>query len=202
MVQGTTTPGEHWECNPATYTVEWSPLVRDTHDRRSEGRYCVAMTWAVGRSTLEYLLQQQRLERLDPGGASETADAILDRANSRLATARAALEGGDVDGAFVNAYDTYRMCGESLLARQALRSTGGEGSHVTVEDAVSAQFSGEVPGFAKPTFERFRRQRHSAQYFEPGQPDVTEADAVWAIDLAAAVVEGTRSISGGVGRFE
>ncbi len=45
------------------------------------------------------------------------------------------------------------------------------GSHMAVEDAVSAQFRAEIPAFAKPTFERFRRARHSAQYFDPsGQP--------------------------------
>ena len=78
-----------------------------------------------------------------------------------------ALEGGDVDGAYVAAYDAYRMAGESLLARQGLRATGGDGSHVTVEDAVSAQFAADIPAFVKPTFERLRRTRHSAQYFDP-----------------------------------
>ena len=53
----------------------------------------------------------------------------------------AALAGGDVDGAYVAAYDGYRMAAESLLARQGLRARGGDGSHMTVEDAVSAQFA-------------------------------------------------------------
>lgn len=162
------------------------------------------MPWTVGRSAVEFLLERGRLERLDPGGATETADAILERAGSRLGTARAALDGGDVDGAFVNAYDAYRMSAESLLARQALRSTGGEGAHVTVENAISAQFAGEITVFAKPTFERFRRLRHAAQYFDPGQPDVTEADARWAIETAAAAVDGTRGVSAmpEISRFE
>lgn len=47
---------------------------------------------------------------------------------------------------------------EDLLAR----ATGGEGSHMTVEDAVGAQFADRVAGFAKPTFERLRRTRHLA----------------------------------------
>ena len=37
-------------------------------------------------------------------------------------TAIAALAGGDVDGAYVAAYDGYRMAAEALLARQARRS--------------------------------------------------------------------------------
>ena len=85
-------------------------------------------------------------------------------------TATAALAGGDVDGAFVAAYDAYRMAAEALLARQALRATGGDGSHMAVEDAVSAQFGAEISAFTKPTFERLRRARHSAQYFDPSAP--------------------------------
>ena len=59
-----------------------------------------------------------------------------------------------MDGAYVAAYDAYRMAAESLLARQGLRATGGDGSHMTVEDAVAAQFAADIPEFAKPTFER------------------------------------------------
>jgi hypothetical protein len=59
------------------------------------------------------------------------------------------------------------MAAESLLVRQGLRATGGDGSHMTVEDAVAAQFGTDIPAFAKPTFERLRRTRHTAQYFDP-----------------------------------
>jgi hypothetical protein len=52
---------------------------------------------------------------------------------------------------------------------------------MTVEDAVSAQFALDIPAFAKPTFERFRRTRHSAQYFDPAAAPITEADASWAL---------------------
>jgi len=52
----------------------------------------------------------------------------------------------------VAAYDAYRMAAEALLIRQGLRATGGEGSHVTVEDAISGQFAKQIPGFAKSTF--------------------------------------------------
>ena len=41
-----------------------------------------------------------------------------------------------MDGAYVAAYDAYRMAAEALLARQALRATGGDGSHMAVEDAM------------------------------------------------------------------
>jgi len=59
------------------------------------------------------------------GGA--LAEALLARAMLRVeTTATAALAGGDVDGAYVAAYDGYRMAAEALLARQALRATGGD----------------------------------------------------------------------------
>lgn len=104
---------------------------------------------------------------------------------------------GDVDGAYVAAYDAYRMAAEALLARQGLRATGGEGSHMTVEDTVSAQFTAEIPVFAKPTFERFRRTRHSAQYFDPSAAPITEADASWAIEKATSALLGAKALLAG-----
>ena len=104
------------------------------------------------------------------------------------------MEGGDVDGAYVAAYDAYRMGGESLLVQQGLRATGGDGSHMTVEDAVSAQFSSDIPAFAKPTFERFRRTRHAAQYFDPKAVPITKADASWAIEKATAALSKVRAL--------
>jgi hypothetical protein len=95
---------------------------------------------------------------------------------------------GDADGAYAAAYDVYRMAVEALLARQLLRATGGDGPHMCVEDAVSAQFAADIPAFAKPTFERLRRTRHTAQYFDPAAAPVTESDAGWAIEKAAAAV--------------
>ena len=151
-------------------------------------------SWEPGRSAVEYLIRTARLERL-AGDVASAADVVLGRAARRLTTAQAGLRGGDVDGAFVAAYDAYRMAAESLLVRQGLRATGGEGSHVTVEDSVSAQFSAEIPAFAKPTFERFRRTRHAAQYFDPNAPDITVDDTTWAISTAGSAVDGTRQLS-------
>lgn len=154
------------------------------------------VSWEPGRRTVEYLLQRNRLERLDPAGLVESADAVLERAAKRLLTATAGLEVGDVDGAFVAAYDAYRMAAESLLVRQGLRATGGEGSHVTVEDAIAAQFADAIDAFAKPTFERFRRSRHAAQYFDPSAPEISDADARWALGTARRAVQGTQQLSG------
>jgi len=48
--------------------------------------------------------------------------------------------------------------------------------------------------FAKPIFERLRRTRHTAQYFDPAAAPVTESDAAWAIEKAAAAVSAVRAL--------
>ncbi len=102
------------------------------------------------------------------------------------------------------AYDAYRMAAEALLAQQCLRATGGEGGDVTVEDAAAAQFARQIPPFAKPIFEQIRRTRHTAQYFDPDQPDVTHDDANWAVDQADEAIAGASRLlsSERVDRFE
>ena len=90
-----------------------------------------------GRNTINYLLGRGRLERIDVRLAGDAAATIIGRATRRLLTAAGGLAAGDVEGAFAAAYDAYRMAAEALLIRQGLRATGGEGSHVTVEDAIS-----------------------------------------------------------------
>jgi hypothetical protein len=124
--------------------------------------------WTRGEQTVQFLIDRSRLESFEAEDLTALTDVLIVRTARRVeTTAAAALAGGDVDGAYVAAYDAYRMAAEALLARQGLRAAGGDGSHMAVEDAVSAQFATDIPAFAKPTFERFRRTRHSAQYFGP-----------------------------------
>lgn len=151
--------------------------------------------WESGARTVDYLLGKGRLESFQAKDLRSLTEAVLARAVLRVqTTASAALKGGDVDGAFVAAYDGYRMAAESLLAIQGLRATGGDGSHMTVEDAISAQFGKEISAFSKPTFERFRRTRHSAQYFDPDVASITAEDALWAAEKAAEALTGVRAI--------
>ncbi len=151
--------------------------------------------WEKGGRTIQYLVDRARLESFEARRLGELADALIGRAARRVeTTAAAALAGGDVDGAYVAAYDAYRMAAESLLARQGLRATGGDGSHMTVEDAIAAQFAADIPEFAKPTFERFRRTRHSAQYFDPDAAPITASDASWAIEKAATAVSSVKAL--------
>jgi hypothetical protein len=107
---------------------------------------------------MRFLIDRGRLESFEASDLAAVADVQIGRATLRLnATAVSALEKGDVDGAYAAAYDAYRMAAEAVLGRQGLRATSGDGSHMSVEDAVSAQFAADIPAFAKPTFERLRR---------------------------------------------
>jgi hypothetical protein len=65
---------------------------------------------------------------------------------------------------------------------------------MSVEDAVSAQFAVEIPAFAKPTFERLRRTRHTAQYFDPSAAPITKPDAEWAIQKATEGLAGAKAV--------
>jgi hypothetical protein len=151
--------------------------------------------WEKGSRTVEYLAGKGRLEAVDADDLSAHVGALIARAALRVdTTAAAALDGGDVDGAYAAAYDAYRMAAESLLAQQGLRATGGDGSHMTVEDAVSVQFAGSIHAFAKPTFERFRRTRHSVQYFDPAAAPITKGDASWAIEKAREALSGVQAL--------
>ena len=149
--------------------------------------------WEKGERTVRFLISRGRLESVEVEDLAASTDALIARATLRVeATAAAALKAGDVDGAYVAAYDAYRMAAESLLVRQGLRASGGDGSHMTVEDAVSAQFGTDIPAFAKPTFERLRRTRHTAQYFDPAAAPITKPDASWAIQKATAALSGVK----------
>lgn len=160
-----------------------------------EGRQEVVARWLKGEQTVRYLIDRGRLDSFEASDLAALADAQLHRATLRLtATAISALEKGDVDGSYAAAYDAYRMAAEALLGRQGLRATGGDGSHMSVEDAVSAQFAAEIPAFAKPTFERLRRTRHTAQYFDPSAAPITEPDAEWAIEKATAALAGAKAL--------
>src|SRR5258707_11528474 len=137
--------------------------------------------WARGEQTVQYLVDRNRLESFEAIDLAALAETVVARAVLRVeTTASAALAGGDVDGAYVAAYDAYRMTAEALLARQALRATGGDGSHMAVEGAGSAQVRGKMLACTKPTVEQLRRARHSAQYFDPSAPPLTPSDASWA----------------------
>ena len=151
-----------------------------------------------GTNTIEFLVGRNKLERISTDDLGPATAVLVQRATKRLETAKGALAAEDFDGAFTNAYDVYRMAGEALLLVQGLRATGGDGSHVTVEDAVCAQFGGVVEDFNKAIYECFRQGRHAAQYFHPSKAEKTRPDAGWALSTAdRALSRSTALIDGG-----
>jgi hypothetical protein len=88
------------------------------------------------------------------------------------------------------------MGAEVLLLRQGLRATGGEGSHVVVEDAVSAQFSDRISGYSKVRFERMRQGSTCVAVFRPVPAGEDDDDARWALELAEEVLAATRELLG------
>ena len=153
---------------------------------------------------MSLLVERGRLEALGETALAAAAEAAIGRAKKRLVTAKSALDGDDVDGAYAAAYDAYRMAAEALLVRQGLRATGGEGSHMTVEDAVAAQFGEQITPYAKPTFERIRKTRHAAQYFDPSTAPLEPADAEWALEVSRGAVDAVDELlrSGSIDRFD
>jgi hypothetical protein len=70
--------------------------------------------WRRGEQAVRYLMGCGRLESFESADLVGLAEARLARAALRVeATAAAALKMGDVDGAYVAAYDAYRMAAES-----------------------------------------------------------------------------------------
>lgn len=66
--------------------------------------------WAKGEQTVQFLVDRNRLESFEADDLAALTAALIGRAVLRVeTTATAALAGGDVDGAFVAAYDAYRM---------------------------------------------------------------------------------------------
>ena len=62
--------------------------------------------WAKGERTVQFLVDRNRLETFEAVDLAALTEALIGRAALRVeTTATAALAGGDVDGAFVAAYD-------------------------------------------------------------------------------------------------
>jgi hypothetical protein len=84
---------------------------------KRRARICVPMAtgegmarWATGERTVQFLVDRNRLESFAAVDLAALTEALIGRPVLRVeTTATAALAGGDVDGAFVAAYDAYRV---------------------------------------------------------------------------------------------
>ena len=66
--------------------------------------------WKKGERTVQFLISRGRLENVEVEDLAASADALIGRAALRVeATAAAGLKAGDVDGAYVAAYDAWAI---------------------------------------------------------------------------------------------
>ncbi len=139
--------------------------------------------WEQGRTTIDALLADRRLERVAP--SRELADALVDQAQRHLATAAGNVQTGPT-GSFQLAYDAARKALAAVLANQGLRSRG-EGAHAVLLTAALAQLDPPM-GRDLRHFDWLRRTRNSAEYPMPETPPITPGDANDALPLSQAIV--------------
>lgn len=132
---------------------------------------------------VERLLTDGELERIshDP----ESAKKLLRSAPLHLDSARK-IRTSDPEGAYAALYNAARKSCAALLEAQGLRATS-RGGHVTVRDALVAQFASLTGGDALRSFDRLRRRRNDIEYPDGDSGvDVDEVDE--ALERADAIV--------------
>ncbi|MDR0593448.1 MAG: hypothetical protein LBG60_09410 [Bifidobacteriaceae bacterium] len=144
--------------------------------------------WNQGRTTIDSLIAEGRLERV-PASRQAAADQ-LGRARKRTTTALSVLS-SDPDAAYVLAYDAARRALVALLQVQGLRSTS-RGGHLALYDAVRAQLDPPLGQKLRP-FNRIRSRRNEIESGQAGAPEVTyeevEADLVRVEELISLAEE-------------
>lgn len=97
------------------------------------------MRWKRGSETVERLIAEGRLESIT--GAAASSEMHLQSAEAMVQSAQRE-QAQNPEAAYLLAYDAVRKTATGLLAQQGLRPRQS-GHHVTVEEAVRAQFGGD-----------------------------------------------------------
>ena len=132
------------------------------------------------------------------GDLQNAAETCLDRARNRHQAAALLLTAGLWDPAFTAAYDAYRSAADAVVLFLGYRVPAVGGAHRIVCDVAHAAPFDVTTAFTPSTAERFRRDRHASEYFDPSNPvEKVQADAAWAVALAEdALVAVDAAISG------
>jgi hypothetical protein len=140
--------------------------------------------WDQGRATIEALLAEGRLTRVD---ASRTL------AQSYIATARQRLKAAetirqiDPAGGFGLTYDAARLALGAVLINQGLRPRG-DGAHAVLLEAILAQL--EPPRQKElREFSWMRRLRNDTQYPDSARPTASLDDLDQALPAARHIVD-------------
>ncbi len=112
-------------------------------------------------SLIDDLIQRGSVQRVPID--IRAVERLMRDATQHLATASAALERGDLSGAFQLAYDAARKSLTALALSRGLR-TKGEGAHVTLIAVVQTEWSDEPGLEVVGKLDRLRRTRNRAEY--------------------------------------
>lgn len=142
------------------------------------------LRWEQGRTAIDQLLANRRLERIPAN--RELADVYLEQARAHLRTSTA-VQGTDPVGEFQLAYDAARKALAALLVTQGLRPTHS-GGHISVYDAIMAQFDPPLGDVFRP-FGWMRPLRNDSEYPSVDKPVAAAADAHAGRTAASAMVD-------------
>lgn len=138
------------------------------------------MKWARGADTITTLITEGRLERIS--GTAATGEMHLQSARGLLESAQRETE-RNPEASYILAYDAVRKAATALLAQQGLRPKSN-GHHVTVEEAIRAQFNGEFHGIGM-----LRRRRSEIEYPRVPGDDVSVTEVADAIQRTAKILD-------------
>lgn len=150
------------------------------------------MRWGPGEATIEQLLAQKHLERVQ--GAQAGGGSWLDRARESLDAARLIAQAAP-DSSIVLAYDAARQACVALLAQQGLRPTT-LGGHKTVDDAIRTQF-----GVGLRAFGGLRRRRNELEYPDYPTEKASPDEAAEAVQTASEIIDAASQILPNLGFF-
>jgi HEPN domain-containing protein len=150
------------------------------------------MRWGNGEATVERLIADKRLERVQ--GAQADGGSWLDRARQALEAARLIAPTAP-DSSIVLAFDAARQACVALLAQQGLRPTTA-GGHYAVEEAIRDQFGGGLRAFGG-----LRRRRNELEYPDYPTEKASTGEAAETVQTAGEIIEAAARLLPNLGFF-
>ena len=150
------------------------------------------MRWSAGEATVERLLAEGRIERVQ--GAQADGASWLDRARRGLEGAQVLTESAP-DSSVILAYDAARQACVALLAQQGLRPTAA-GGHYAIEEVIRAQFGSSLRAFGG-----LRRRRNELEYPLYPTEQASPAEAAETLRTAAEIIEAAVKLVPNLGFF-
>ncbi len=150
------------------------------------------MRWRAGEATVERLLEQGHVERVQ--GTQADGGSWLERARRTLDAARIIVEAAPRSSVILS-YDAARQACIALLAQQGLRSTTA-GGHYAIEEVIRAQF-----GTSLGAFGGLRRRRNELEYPLYPTEEASVGEAVEALSTAGEIIDAVATLLPNLGFF-